>query len=74
VPTIPSGEDTQLSAVEERLTSRFENRVTRAQVHDCVARAYASFASARIRTYIPLLVTKRATDELRAASRSPVST
>jgi hypothetical protein len=69
VPTVNTVEDPQLKALEQRLALKFSDSVTPQDLHEHVQRAYDSFSGAHIRSYIPVLVTKMVTGELRTAGR-----
>jgi hypothetical protein len=56
----------QLGEVERRLARSFGEGATAEDVHQSVERAYATFAAAPIRTYIPILVARMAAVDLRA--------
>lgn len=58
-------EESQIRSVEDSLLRRFEGRVPRTTVQSEVAATFQSFRDARIRTYVPVLVQREATNRLR---------
>lgn len=69
----PAGEERHLVRITERLRMRFPHAPTEA-IDSSVAYAYARFDDAPIRDYIPVLVERRAREQLqelaaRAATR-----
>jgi hypothetical protein len=64
------GEELSIARVVEGLVAMFP-AVPEADIRECVERVRAGFADARIRTYIPILVARRARSELTGSSSLP---
>jgi hypothetical protein len=61
----PRTEDSQMRSLTEALVRRFGGRLTDARVNDEVNACRRQFLSARIRTFVPLLVEREVIERLR---------
>lgn len=60
-------EQSQLDQVERALLTKYGDRVPPEQISADVRAGLAEFADARIRTFLPVLLQKRLTDQLRGS-------
>ncbi len=63
--TVKIDEAAQMRSVEQALLRKFEGRLDRETICAEVRRRKASFADARIRSFVPVLVQRAVTDALR---------
>ena len=68
---IDSLESRKLDYLEAQLIDRFSPPLRPEEVQRCLVDCIASYESARVRSYLPVLIEREATKRLREMSQSP---
>jgi hypothetical protein len=67
--TLDKHETAEIVSLEQDLVAEFGPSLGPETVTQCIADAVTSFAGARVRTYVTLLIRREATERLRARAR-----
>jgi len=61
----PSGINPDLQDVAQQIREEFSDRMDPSEVEECLVRVAAKFDNAKVRSFVPLLVRRYTSDELR---------